>query len=80
MSSQPLKPFADNFIPIIPGDFAYHTVEHPFCPEPPCLCHEDPDAIAQVNDYVQEGLMTPDDATRFVQGKTFYHGAREERR
>jgi hypothetical protein len=73
----PTHPFADSVPPVLPvasPDFQYptqyHTPDKPFCPEPACTCHEDPDAIAQVNEYVYEGLMTPDDATRFVQGKT----------
>ena len=75
----PTHPFAESIHPVVSPDFQYptqyltqyHTADKPFCPEPSCNCHEDSDAIAQVNEYVQEGLMTPDDATRFVQGKTF---------
>ncbi len=54
----------------IPVDELIHTDEHPFCYSDPCLCHEDPDAIAQVHQYYLDGLVSADDATRIVQGKT----------
>lgn len=63
-----------------PDNFAYvifvdeqellHTTDHPFCWNDACECHEDEAAIFQVSLYVQDGLMTPDEATLFVRGRT----------
>ena len=65
-----MEPFADNFVPVVPTDYALHDDEHPFCfADPTCSCHENDDAIAQVNQAVQDGLITPDEATDFVLGK-----------
>lgn len=36
---------------------------------PACSCHEDEILIYWVNLWVQDGLMTPDEATDFVMGK-----------
>ncbi len=66
-----MQPYGDNFIPVIPVDYTEHTSDHPFCGDPSCFCHEDADAIAKVNEAVQAGLATPDDATRIVRGETF---------
>ncbi len=68
---QDLHLFADNFIPVIPVDTIEHTNAKPFCWNDRCDCREDQDAIARVNQYVQDGLMTPSEATDFVNGKTF---------
>jgi len=65
-----IAPYADNFIPVIPIDYAEHTADHPFCYDPACDCHEDEAAIAQVAYYVHEGLLTPQEATDFVGGHT----------
>jgi len=65
-----IAPYADNFIPVIPIDYAEHTADHPFCYDPACDCHEDEAAIAQVADYVSEGLLTPQEAADFVGGHT----------
>lgn len=47
-----------------------HTPENPFCPvDPSCPCHEDPLLIEEVSHFVQEGLLTPLEATDFVNGK-----------
>ena len=48
-----------------------HAHSKPFCCNSACDCHEDQDAISQVNRYVQDGLLTPEEATNFVNGKTF---------
>ncbi len=39
--SQSMRPYADNFIPVIPVDYEYHTDEHPFCFDEDCPCHTD---------------------------------------
>ena len=61
--------FADNFIPVIESD-VLHTQTHPFCADPSCLCHEDQEAIQMVAQDVQNGLMTEEEATRFIKGET----------
>jgi hypothetical protein len=65
--------YGDNFIPVVPVDEheLLHTDDHPFCWNGTCDCHEDDVAIFQVSLYVQDGLMTPDEATLFVSGRTF---------
>lgn len=64
-----MEPMADNFIPVIPVDYIEHTEEKPFCWNGSCPCYEDEQAIAQVNQTVQDGLMTPEEATDFVKGR-----------
>lgn len=60
----------DNFAYVVPVDGELeHTDLHPFCLDPTCPCHEDGDAIAAVNQAVQDGLMTPEEATDFTRGK-----------
>lgn len=64
------EPYADNFIPVVPVDSELeHTDLYPFCPDATCDCHEDDEAIAAVNQAVEDGLITPDEATDFVLGK-----------
>lgn len=60
---------ADNFLPVVPVDYRLHTPEKPFCYDPTCPCHEDELLIAEVSFHVQDGLMTPQEATDFVGGK-----------
>jgi len=59
----------DNFAYVIPVDHVEHTDDNPFCWDVACDCHEDDLAIAAVYQAVQDGLMTPDEATDFVLGK-----------
>jgi len=68
-----IEPYGDNLIPVIPVDEheLLHTADHPFCWNSTCECHEDDVAIFQVSLFVQDGLMTPDEATLFVSGRTF---------
>lgn len=56
------------FCPLTPV-IDVHTYHLPFCYEPTCSCHEDEELIYQVSLYVQDGLMTPDEATDFVAGR-----------
>lgn len=60
----------ENLVYVIPVDFLLHTSSHPFCYDGTCECHDDPEAIQTVSGYVQDGLMTPQEATDFVAGKT----------
>ena len=55
-------------VPVIPVDYRYHTDEHPECFEPDCDCHQE--RIADLTQAYQDGLVSSDDATRIVQGKT----------
>lgn len=64
-----IQPYGDNFAIVLP-DEALHTDDHPFCYNPSCPCHEDPDAVATLNEAVQDGLLTPDEASRIVNGGT----------
>lgn len=51
-------------------DDLIHTSEYPFCfLDDQCLCHEDPLLIAEVDQAVTAGLLTPDEATTFVAGR-----------
>ena len=59
----------DDFAYDVPLDYELHTSEKPFCFDQNCPCHEDELLIAQVFLHVQDGLLTPDEATDFVKGK-----------
>ncbi|GAC1357885.1 MAG: hypothetical protein PVS3B3_36200 [Ktedonobacteraceae bacterium] len=73
--SDTIRPYGDNFIPVIPTDAKEHTDEHPFCvANPNCPCHEDLELIAPVHKAVNDGLMTPDEATDYVMGRTLQGG------
>ncbi len=59
----------DNFAYLVPVDYELHTPEKPFCFDQSCDCHEDDLLIAEVSLHVQDGLLTPDEATDFVNGR-----------
>jgi hypothetical protein len=63
----------DNFTYLIFVDHILHTPDKPFCYDAACECHEDDVLIFQVSLHVQDGLMTPDEATDFVKGKVYEH-------
>ena len=63
-----MKHFGDNFIPVIPTDTLNHSQAHPFCDDPTCSCHENTEAVNQVNAWHQEGLISTNDATEIVRG------------
>ena len=64
-------PQPDNFAWIVLVDSTYHTEEQPFCfCDPDCPCHDDQESIARVNTWVREGLMTEDEATQYILGRT----------
>jgi hypothetical protein len=66
-----MQGYADNFILVIPSeDDLLHTQEHPFCGNETCPCREDQEALSTVNAAVLNGLLTPDEATAFIQGRT----------
>jgi len=62
--------YADNFIPVIPEATRIPIPEHPFCGDPTCICYEDQDAITELDQAIRDGLITVDDATCIIQGKT----------
>ena len=66
-------PWPDNFAYVVlMEDPLIHTDDHPFCPDWSCTCHEeDQESIARVNSWVQAGLMTPQEATEYILGRTF---------
>jgi hypothetical protein len=43
-----------------------------FCHDPTCPCHRDKELVDELNKRVQNGLATPEDATRIYQGKTLF--------
>lgn len=47
-----------------------HTADHPFCADPTCPDKEDSELLAEVVQLVEDGLLTPDEATNYVMGKT----------
>ena len=57
-------------IPILMEDPIIHTAEHPFCEDPTCPDKRDPELLAEVAQQVTDGLLTPDEATAIVLGKT----------
>jgi hypothetical protein len=60
----------DRPIPIAVEDDILHTQESPFCNHPTCPCHEDKELLSDVSLAIDQGLLTPDEATRVVMGTT----------
>ncbi len=60
-------------VPIPMEDDLIHTDDQPVCQDPTCPDKTDDDLIAeasqQVAPYVENGLLTPDEATRTVLGR-----------
>jgi hypothetical protein len=63
-----IEPYADNFAIVVPIEYAEHTDEKPFCSDLTCPCHEDQDDIALVAQYVEGGLLTPQEASDYTGG------------
>lgn len=57
-------------IPIPVEDDILHTQETPFCDHPRCPCHDDSELLSDVALAIDQGLLTPDEATRVVMGTT----------
>jgi len=77
MRTRSHQPFSDEdedeytVIPVIPmEDPLVHTAAHPFCTDPKCPYHEEQAFILPVYDQYQEGLLTEQEATNIVNGKT----------
>lgn len=47
-----------------------HTDTDLFCDDGTCPCHEDNENIAIVGEFVDDGLMTPNEADRYYRGGT----------
>ena len=56
-------------IPVPMEDDLVHTDDSPFCLDPTRPDREDEEAINAVAQQVEDGLLTPDEATRTVQGR-----------
>lgn len=65
-----MQGYADNFIPVILVDEREHAEDKPFCWDSSCPCHEDTVLISEVAGFVEQGLLTPQEATDFVAGRT----------
>ena len=59
----------DRPIPIPLEDDLVHADHAPLCSDPTCPCHEESDTLDSFAQHVQDGLLTPEEATRFVQGR-----------
>jgi hypothetical protein len=51
-------------------DPTVHTNDHPFCYDPTCSCHEHTEALNLVNSWVEQGLLTQEEATLYSAGRT----------
>ncbi len=51
-------------------DELLHTQQYPFCSGQTCPCKEDSELLSEVAQAVEQGLLTPDEATRTVLGQT----------
>jgi hypothetical protein len=60
----------DNVAYVILVGYILHEQSKPFCYDDTCGCHSDPELISEVNQFVQDGLMTSAEATNFVAGET----------
>ena len=65
-----MQSWGDNFKPVVPVDYIEHTEKTPFCWDDQCICREDQEAIGNLNQAVQDGLITTDDANRIYHGHT----------
>ncbi|HET8845478.1 MAG TPA: hypothetical protein VFN35_28660 [Ktedonobacteraceae bacterium] len=55
--------------PVLEGtDHREHTQEHPFCSDPTCPCHEDPENLETLQEWYDGGLIGS------VDGRHIYHG------
>jgi len=65
-----MQHYGDNFVPVVPDAQPLHTEEYPFCGDPTCPCSEDKDVLTELDQAIRDDLITPDDATRIIAGKT----------
>jgi hypothetical protein len=50
-------------------DTTIHAPDKPFCYDPLCACHANQKAIERVEQWIQEGLMTEDEAYEYISGR-----------
>lgn len=65
-----LEPYGDNFIPVVPNDYAIHTEKHPNCSSTDCPCYDG--LKAELSQQYQDGLVSPGDATRILEGRQLW--------
>jgi hypothetical protein len=65
-----MQHYGDNFVLVVPEEHLLHTAVNPFCWDETCPCHDDSNAIAVINNAINDGIITSDDATRIIKGKT----------
>ena len=65
-----MRQLGDTSIPIVPVDFTYHTPDRPFCWNEACPCHTDAEAIAQVKQQYDDGLISVEEVELIIKGKT----------
>ncbi|MGH2497284.1 MAG: hypothetical protein ACRDIV_21500 [Ktedonobacteraceae bacterium] len=64
-------PYGDNFALVIPvEDEVLHTVDKPFCWDITCICKSNLDLFTEVQQFIQDGLLTIDEAFLFYCGRT----------
>lgn len=72
--------YTETFMLLIPmEDDLLHTSTHPFCWDLTCPCHEDQESLAQVTHWVTDGLMSREEATAFVAGRTVDSAGKDRR-
>lgn len=64
------QPYGDNFIPVIPVDRKVHTPERPNCSDRDCPCYDE--LKEELMQQYQDGLVSPGDATRILNGKQLW--------
>lgn len=65
-----LRPYGDNFIPVVPTDHAIHTAKRPRCSSRDCPCY---DGLKQeLQQYYLDGLVSAEDATRILEGRQIW--------
>ena len=55
---------------VLMEDEIIHTDIHLFCPDPSYPCHVDQQLLSEVGEAVKAGLLTQEEATLMIQGKT----------
>lgn len=51
-------------------DPTIHTPDHPFCYDPTCTCHTNEEKLEHVQEWIEQGLMTEDEAAAYIAGRT----------
>ncbi len=65
-----MQHYGDNFVLVVPTTQPLHTETNPFCGDPTCPCSEDTDTLTELDQAIREGLISSEDATRIIKGKT----------